>query len=81
LMKLHGCSVLRQVAAVYTVEPCVAPSGLGRSWSFTKEGEGDLGDCQRPHVDGLGRCGRLRGRYCEVRLWLPVLSDRLEASA
>src|SRR6516165_10439781 len=29
---------------------------------------------------GLGRCGRLRGRYCGVRLWLLVLSDRLEAS-
>ncbi|HEY2536457.1 MAG TPA: LysR substrate-binding domain-containing protein [Solirubrobacteraceae bacterium] len=31
--------VLRQVAADYTDEPCVAPSGLGRSWSFTKRGK------------------------------------------
>src|SRR5262249_39763880 len=31
--------VLRQVAADYTDEPCVAPSGLGRSWSSTKRGK------------------------------------------
>jgi len=30
--------VLRQVAAVCTDEPCVAPSGTERSWSFTKTG-------------------------------------------
>jgi hypothetical protein len=31
--------VFRQVAADYTDEPCVAPFGLGRSWSFTKRGK------------------------------------------
>src|SRR5215510_10651130 len=63
----------------YTDEPCVAPSGLGRLVVVRQEGEGDLGDCQRPLVRHLQR-GRVGGRRRRARARLDDRGRREEGN-